>query len=144
MPRWISCFSRSLLARSYRCPAYCSKNAVRRRTGEKKRAVAARLSGSIRVRSTRCARPQHALIARVYRADALGDELLNALALVGFGRVDIALGIGRDAVHAVELPRLAPAVAEVGDLFERLAQNDANFLVRAVGQEHEALLGIAR
>src|SRR6188474_1563378 len=53
------------------------------------------------------ARPQHALLPR-HRAHALVDELLQALTFVGLGRVEVALGIRRDAVNAIELPRLTP------------------------------------
>src|SRR5215813_12783540 len=87
-------------------------------------------------------RPEHSLIAARLRRDALIDELLQALTLVGLGRVEIALGVRRDAVHAVELPRLASAVAERRELLERVAQDHAHALVLAVGQEHEALLRI--
>src|SRR5437667_11419685 len=89
-------------------------------------------------------RPEHALLACPDAAESLVDELLHALALVGFGRVEIALGIARDAVHAVELAGLAPAVAEVRDFLQRLAKDDTHLLVLAVGEENEALLGIFR
>ena len=71
-------------------------------------------------------RPGHALVAGGDAAHALVDELLQALSFVGLGRVDVALGVGRDAVHAVELARLAAAVAERGELLQRLAQDDAH------------------
>src|SRR5437588_7220935 len=90
------------------------------------------------------ARPDDALIPARHRADALIHELLHAFTLVGFGRVDVALGIGRDAVHAVELTRLTAAVAECGELLERLAQNDAYALVLAVGHDHVSLARIPR
>ena len=48
----------------------------------------------------------------------------------------LPFGIGRDAVHAVELAGLAAAVAEGGDLLERVAHDDADALVLAVG-EHQ-------
>src|SRR5437588_8723875 len=60
------------------------------------------------------------------------------------GRVEVALRIGRDAVHAEELAGLAAAVAEVGQLLQRFAQDDAHLLVAAVGHEDVALLRIAR
>src|SRR2546422_223831 len=68
------------------------------------------------------ARPGHALAAAAHRAAALVDEFLQALALVGLGRVEVALRVGGDAVHAEELPGLAAAVAEVGQLLQSLAQ----------------------
>src|SRR6267378_5949804 len=90
------------------------------------------------------ARPQHALAPARNRTDALVDEFLHALAFVRFRRIEVALGIGGDAVHAVELARLATAVSEVGDFLERVAQDNAHLLVLAVGEEHEPLLGILR
>ena len=47
-------------------------------------------------------------------------------------------------MHAEELAGLAAAVAEVGQLLQRLAQDDAHLLVAAVGHEDVALLRIAR
>src|SRR5713101_8344726 len=90
------------------------------------------------------ARPQHALAAPWNRAYAFVDEFLHALSFVRLGRVEVAFGIAGDAVHAVELAGLAPAVAEVRNLLQRLAQYDAHLLVLAVGEEHEPLLAILR
>src|SRR5882762_1184164 len=90
------------------------------------------------------ARPEHALLACPDRADAFIDEFLHALAFVGLGRVQVTLGIGSDAVHAIELSGLAPAVAEVRDLLQRIAHDDAHLLVLAVGEEDEPLLAILR
>src|SRR5215475_9913911 len=56
--------------------------------------------------------PEHALIGSHHIADALVDEFLKAFALPGFGRIDVALGISRDAVHTVELAGLTTAVTE--------------------------------
>src|SRR2546427_9269647 len=67
-----------------------------------------------------------------------------ALALVVLVLIEFALESAGDAVHAVELAGLAPAVAEVRNLLQRLAQYDAHLLVLAVGEEHEALPGILR
>src|SRR5262245_11974698 len=89
-------------------------------------------------------RPEHALVAGDDVAHALVDELLDTLTLPGLGRVEVALGVGRDRVHAVELARLAAAVAEGGDLLERVAHDDAHAVVHAVGHVDEALLRIAR
>src|SRR5256885_3937823 len=89
-------------------------------------------------------RPEDALLACPDAAESLVDELLHALALVGLVGVEMALGAARGAVHAVELAGLAPAVAEVRDLLQRLAKDDAHLLVLAVGEEDEALLGIFR
>src|SRR5215510_11187490 len=70
--------------------------------------------------------PEHALIGSHHVADALVDEFLQAFALPSFGRVDVALGIGRDAVHAVELAGLTTAVAERGFFIEPPTHDDAN------------------
>src|SRR5882672_7089811 len=74
------------------------------------------------------ARPGHALAAAADRADALVDELLQALALVGLGRVEVAFRVGGDAVHAVGAP-VALHPAGVG-----VEHGDALVLV-AVGDE---------
>src|SRR5947209_12315174 len=76
--------------------------------------------------------PEHALIGSHHVADALVDEFLQAFALPGFGRIDVALGVGCDAVDTVELARLTTAVAECGHLLERLTHNHANPIVLAV------------
>src|SRR6185503_8073146 len=89
-------------------------------------------------------RPGDPLGARGHRAHSLVDELLHAFAFVGLRRVDVALGIGGDAVHAEELSRLPAAVAEVRDLLQRFANDDADLLVGAVGEEDEALLRVLR
>src|SRR5262249_30295039 len=88
--------------------------------------------------------PEHALIGSHHVADALVDEFLQAFTLPGFGRVDVAFGICRNAVHAVELAGLTTAVAERGHLLERLANNDANPVVLAIRHEDETLLRVPR
>src|SRR5207249_3224314 len=95
--------------------------------------------------STASLRPDHALIAAErHLAHALEVEFLHALTLEGLGRIDVALGIDRDAVHAVELARLAAAAAERGQLRHGVALDDAHALVLAVGEIDEALPGILR
>src|SRR5215471_13572560 len=89
-------------------------------------------------------RPYRALIAGLHHADALVDELLDAFTLKGFGRVDVALGVGRDRVHAEELAGLAPAAAEGGEFLHARALDNAHALILPVGQINEALRGIAR
>src|SRR5581483_3936366 len=54
------------------------------------------------LRGARPARPDGALLVG-HRPDALVDKLLDALSFVGFGRVQVALRIGGDAVDGVEL-----------------------------------------
>src|SRR5262249_41636710 len=61
---------------------------------------------------------------------------------IGLGRIDVALGIDRDAVHAEELAGLAAAAAERGQFGQSVALDDAYALVLAVGDVYEALLGI--
>src|SRR5579872_2454400 len=46
------------------------------------------------------------------RRHALIQEALNALTFISFSRVQIALRINRNAVHAVEFARQSPAIAE--------------------------------
>src|SRR5258708_32021149 len=90
------------------------------------------------------ARPDYALAALAHRTHALVDELLQALALVGLGRIDVALRVGGDAMHAEELAGLAAAVAKGGQLLDRLSHDDAHLLVAAVGHENVALLRVFR
>src|SRR5271156_6612418 len=59
--------------------------------------------------------PWNARVRTVHRAQTLVDELLHALAAVGFGGVDVALGVGGDAVQGVELARLASAISKAVD-----------------------------
>ena len=77
-------------------------------------------------------------------AEPLVDELLQAPALVGLGRVDVALRVGRDAVHGEELAGLAAAVAEARQDLQRVALDDVDLLVLAVGEVEILLLRILR
>src|SRR6516165_1253409 len=88
--------------------------------------------------------PHHALVARRHHSDPFVQEALHALSLEGLGRIDVALGIDRDAVHAVEFAGLAPAAAKCRQLGERIAPKDAHALIGAVSQVDEALLRIFR
>src|SRR2546430_6440732 len=45
-------------------------------------------------------------------------------------------------MHGVELAGLTPAVAEAGQDFQRIAEQDVDFFIRAVSQENVGLLGI--
>src|SRR5882762_3124619 len=56
--------------------------------------------------------PDHALVRFRHRPEPLVQEALQALSFPRLGRVDVALRVGRDAVHAVELARLPAAIAE--------------------------------
>src|SRR5215467_4394357 len=75
---------------------------------------------------------------------ALVYELLNSFSLVRLGRVDVALGVRRDAVHGEPLAGLASAVAELGDDVQRLPVHHVDALVLAVGEEDVLLLRILR
>ena len=72
------------------------------------------------------------------------EEPLQAAAVVGLGRVDVALRVGGDAVHGVELAGHLAAVAEAGEDLERLPIEDPDLLVLAVGEVDELLLRIVR
>src|SRR5207302_10792489 len=61
-------------------------------------------------------------------------EALQAAAVVGFGRVDVALRVGGDAMDRVELSRHLAAVAEAREDFERLPIEDPDLLVVAVDE----------
>src|SRR5262249_54436181 len=84
-------------------------------------------------------RPRHAFLRR---AHALEHELLQAFSGVGLGRVDVALRIDGDTVHAAELARLAAAFAELRHDFERLAVDHVDVLVGAVSHIDPALLRV--
>src|SRR6266705_5651222 len=81
------------------------------------------------------ARPDRALILALRDAvHALVQEPLQAPPVVGLGRVEVALRVGGDAVHGVELPGLLAAVAEARQDFERLPIENPDALVFAVGE----------
>src|SRR6266576_1381926 len=92
--------------------------------------------------SLACFRPQHTLIFFRNRRLAFVNKLLHALAAVGLGGKEVALRIGSDAVHRVELAWLSPAIAEAGQNFERIAKEDVDFLIRAISQENVDLVRI--
>jgi len=64
-------------------------------------------------------RPDDTLVLAHDRPEALVDEPLQPLSFIGFSCIDVALRIGRDAVHAKELAGLTPTVAEAGQELER-------------------------
>src|SRR5262249_40372492 len=67
-----------------------------------------------------------------------------AFPLVGLAGVDVALQLPGDAAYAVKLARHPPAVAEARDDFKRIAQQDEDLLVVAIGDVEKALLRIVR
>src|SRR6266851_312312 len=89
-------------------------------------------------------RPQYALLFFRDRSQALVHEFLQALPAVGFGRVDVAFRIRRDAVHGVELTRLPSAVAETRQNLKSVAQQDVHLLVGPVREIDVLLLRIFR
>ena len=89
-------------------------------------------------------RPDRALILLRYRTEALVQKSLYTLATIGFSRIDVAFGVGRDAVDRVELSRLPAAIAETRQDFQRVAQHDVDLLVRAVDEVDVLLLRIFR
>src|SRR6185503_7450044 len=93
---------------------------------------------------TSSSRPYGSLLLACHGAEPFIDELLQTFSFVGFRGVDIALRIHGDAVHGVELARLASTVAEAGELFEGVAAQDANLHVVAVGHVEICLLRILR
>src|SRR5690349_11318778 len=86
--------------------------------------------------------PQDPLVLLGNRSQTFVHESLHALSAIGFGGVDVALGIRGDTVDRVELAGLAAAVAEAGQDFHRLAQHDVNLLVGSVRQVDVLLLRI--
>src|SRR5262245_54500031 len=93
--------------------------------------------------SSAALRPDRTLLGSAHDlTHALVVELLNAFSFECLGRVDVALGIDRDAMHAIELAGLASATAERCQLGHGLALDDADALVLPVGDVEEALLRI--
>src|ERR1700677_2520157 len=86
--------------------------------------------------------PQNALILFRHRREPFVDKLLYALTAVSLRGKHIALRVGRDAVHSVELPGLPSAVAKAREHVERFAIQNAYLLVRPVGEENILLLRI--
>src|SRR5205085_5843872 len=90
-------------------------------------------------------RPDDALVgSQWHSAHSLVVEFLYPLSFKGFGRVDVALRVDRDAMHAIELAGLTTAATERRQFRHAVALDDAYALVLAVGDVHEALLGIFR
>src|ERR1051326_1406605 len=100
-----------------------------------------RLHGS-RTNASLLLRPNHALILLRHRRHSLIQKLLNALPAIRLRSENVALRIGRDAVHGVEFAGLPAAVAEAGQDLHRVALDDVDLLVGAVGQVDVRLLRI--
>src|SRR5262245_13820486 len=90
-------------------------------------------------RSIRRSRPDDSLILFLNGAEALVHESLNTLSFVGLGRVDVAFGVGRDAVDPEELSRLTATVAETCEELQRLPVENVDLGILAVGQVDESL-----
>src|SRR5262245_16400930 len=88
--------------------------------------------------------PYGSLILLRHWRESFVDEFLQPSPLVGLGRIDVAFGIGSNAMHAVELTGLSPAVAEAGQDFQRIAQQDVDLLVATVGDVEILLLRVFR
>src|SRR3954469_9241770 len=86
------------------------------------------------VRSADCASPPR----------SLRHELLDALPLERFAGVEVPLRIDGDAADRIERAGIAAAVAEAADGLERVAAQDEDLLIVAVGDVEIALLRIAR
>src|SRR3954463_9843367 len=93
----------------------------------------------------RSARPHGTLVLALRdRLHALVEEALQAAAVVGLGRIDVALRVGGDAVNGEELPGHLAALAEAGEDLARPAIEDPYFLVVAIGEVDELLLRVIR
>src|SRR6267143_6746337 len=69
-------------------------------------------------------------------------ELLDALALVRFGNKKVALRVDGQVVGAVELPSPTTGAAKRADDLQRLAVEDIDLLIGAVGHDQERLFRI--
>src|SRR5436309_15756214 len=87
-------------------------------------------------------RPNRSLILFRDGTQTFVQEPLHALASIGFRCIDVALGIGCDAVHGIELAGLASSVAEAGEDVERVAERNGDLFVRTVGEVAISLSGI--
>src|SRR3954471_22765466 len=87
-------------------------------------------------------RPGHRRVDGRDGADPLVDELLQALAGVSLGRVDVPLGVRGDAVHTEEHAGLPTAIAEIIEHFHCLAGEHPDVLVDAVSDVEIFLLRV--
>src|SRR6185436_9982279 len=93
--------------------------------------------------ASRRLRPHDACVLFRHRANPSVVELLHTLAVERLARIDVALRIGRDRVHRVELAWHAAAVAEARDHRERRAIENPDLLIRAVGDVEVLLPRVA-
>src|SRR5690242_6196001 len=89
-------------------------------------------------------RPESALVLAGNGRHAFVDEFLQPFSFPCLGCVQIALGIDRDAMHAIELSGLPATVTECRQFLQRLTINDMDFVVHSVRQENVFLLRIFR
>src|SRR5205823_10953031 len=80
-------------------------------------------------------RPQNTLVFLGDRTESFVDELLDALAAIGFPCVDISFRIGGDAMHAVEFAGLAPTFTECSQDLKGLAIENMHAIILAVGED---------
>src|SRR5437879_2722065 len=76
--------------------------------------------------------------------DTLEDELLCALALAHFGRIEVALRVDREVVDRAELPGLAPVPTELADDAAVVAHEHPHVVVLAVGVVQPGLGSVVR
>src|SRR5690606_41854010 len=86
--------------------------------------------------------PGCAAVCRRYRRHSLVHELLQSLTFVGFDGIYVAFRIRGQVVHSVELAGISPAVAETRQDLERLALDDVDLHVLAVGKIDEPLFRV--
>src|SRR5438874_10846532 len=80
-------------------------------------------------RTLGCLWPHDPLVRFRDRSHAFVDELLQALPVLGLHGVDVALCIGGEVVHGVELAGLAATVTEAGQDLERVPLDDVDLVV---------------
>src|SRR5438093_2284789 len=73
---------------------------------------------------------------------SLVDELLKALPFVSLRNVNVAFGIGRDVLGAIELTGPVSATAEFTYQIQRFTANDPYHLIRSIRNNEEALSAI--
>src|SRR5215813_2320158 len=88
-------------------------------------------------------RPNDALIFFGDRAQTFIYEPLHTLAAIRFRCVDIAFGISRDTVHAIEHSGLPTPFAESGQHLQRFPVDDVDAIVLAIGEINVFLLRIS-